>query len=47
VASTQARIDAARADWQAGRMKLPSEDDLEFIPLPDVPSTPEPAPPGA
>lgn len=47
VASTQARIDAAKADWKAGRMTLPSEDDLEFIPLPDVPSTPEPAPPGA
>jgi len=44
VASSQARIDAAKADWKAGRMKLPSEDDLEFIPLPDVPSTPEPAP---
>jgi redox-sensitive bicupin YhaK (pirin superfamily) len=44
VASTQARIDAAKADWQAGRMKLPSEDDLEFIPLPETPSTPEPAP---
>ena len=23
---------------------LPVEDDVEFIPLPDVPSTPEPAP---
>lgn len=44
VASSQARIDAAKADWKAGRMKLPTEDDLEFIPLPDVPSTPEPAP---
>ncbi|QBX36390.1 pirin family protein [Brevundimonas sp. S30B] len=46
VASSQARIDAAKADWQAGRMKLPTEDDLEFIPLPDTPSTPEPAPAG-
>ena len=44
VASSQARIDAAKADWKAGRMALPTEDDLEFIPLPDVPSTPEPAP---
>jgi hypothetical protein len=26
-------------------MALPVEDDAEFIPLPDVPSTPEPAPP--
>ena len=44
VASSQARIDAAKADWKAGRMSLPTEDDLEFIPLPDVPATPEPAP---
>jgi len=35
VASSQARIDAAKADWQAGRMALPSDDDQEFIPLPD------------
>ena len=40
VASSQARIDAARADWKAGRMKLPVEDDLEFIPLPDEPGAP-------
>jgi len=38
VASSQARIDAAKADWKAGRMTLPTEDDLEFIPLPDEPS---------
>ena len=44
VHSRQDRIDQAKADWKAGRMALPSEDDLEFIPLPDVPSTPEPAP---
>lgn len=44
VASSQARIDQAKADWKAGRMSLPHEDDLEFIPLPDVPATPEPAP---
>ncbi|HEY0102200.1 MAG TPA: pirin family protein [Brevundimonas sp.] len=44
VHSRQERIDQAKADWKAGRMTLPSEDDLEFIPLPDVPSTPEPAP---
>jgi len=25
-------------------MTLPTEDDSEFIPLPDTPSTPEPAP---
>ncbi len=44
VSSSQAKIDAAKADWQAGRMALPSDDDSEFSPLPDVPSTPEPAP---
>lgn len=44
VHSRQERIDQAKADWKAGRMSLPTEDDLEFIPLPDVPSTPEPAP---
>jgi hypothetical protein len=44
VSSSQDRIDAAKADWKAGRMALPTEDDLEFIPWPDVPSTPEPAP---
>ncbi|MBX9575067.1 MAG: pirin family protein [Caulobacteraceae bacterium] len=44
VHSKQERIDQAKADWKAGRMTLPSEDDHEFIPLPDVPSTPEPAP---
>lgn len=35
VSSSQARIDQAKADWKAGRMKLPTEDDLEFIPLPE------------
>lgn len=44
VASSQDRIDAAKADWKAGRMALPKDDDEEFIPLPDVPSTPEPPP---
>ena len=44
VSSSQARLDQAKADWKAGRMSLPDEDSLEFIPLPDVPSTQEPAP---
>ncbi len=44
VSSSQAKIDAAKADWKAGRMALPKDDDQEFIPLPDVPATPEPAP---
>ena len=34
VSSSQERIDQARADWAAGRMKLPDLDDDEFIPLP-------------
>ena len=35
VGSSQARIDAAKADWKAGRMKLPQDDAAEFIPLPE------------
>ena len=34
VPSSRARIEQARADWAAGRMKLPDLDDGEFIPLP-------------
>ncbi len=34
VSSAKDRIDQARADWQAGRMKLPDLDHDEFIPLP-------------
>ncbi len=34
VSSSRARIEQARADWAAGRMKLPDLDDGEFIPLP-------------
>jgi redox-sensitive bicupin YhaK (pirin superfamily) len=34
VASSQARIEQAKADWRAGRMKLPDLDNLEFTPLP-------------
>ena len=41
VASSRARIEQAKADWRAGRMKLPERDDVEFIPLP-----PDPPPPG-
>jgi redox-sensitive bicupin YhaK (pirin superfamily) len=43
VASSQARIEQAKADWRAGRMKLPDADHDEFIPLPpDPPSPAEP-----
>jgi redox-sensitive bicupin YhaK (pirin superfamily) len=41
VASSRERIAAAKADWRAGRMKLPDADNQEFIPLPPDP------PPGA
>lgn len=40
VASSQARIDQAKADWRAGRMKLPVADDKEWIPLPGDPPPP-------
>jgi redox-sensitive bicupin YhaK (pirin superfamily) len=34
VSSSSERLDQARADWAAGRMKLPDLDHDEFIPLP-------------
>jgi hypothetical protein len=37
VSSSKARIDQAKADWRAGRMKLPDLDHDEFIPLPPDP----------
>ena len=37
VASSQARIEQAKADWRAGRFKLPDLDNKEFIPLPPDP----------
>jgi redox-sensitive bicupin YhaK (pirin superfamily) len=40
VSSSKERIEQAKADWRAGRMKLPDLDDAEFIPLPPDPSTP-------
>ena len=40
VSSSKERIEQAKADWRAGRMKLPDLDHDEFIPLP-----PDPAPP--
>jgi redox-sensitive bicupin YhaK (pirin superfamily) len=35
VSSSRERIEQAKADWRAGRMKLPDADHDEFIPLPD------------
>ncbi|HKP65122.1 MAG TPA: pirin-like C-terminal cupin domain-containing protein, partial [Casimicrobiaceae bacterium] len=43
VSSTQERIEQAKADWRAGRMKLPDLDNQEFIPLPGGPPPPAPA----
>jgi redox-sensitive bicupin YhaK (pirin superfamily) len=40
VSSRKDRIDQAKADWRAGRMKLPDLDHDEFIPLPSDPSPP-------
>ncbi|GAB6195365.1 pirin family protein [Lysobacter xanthus] len=40
VSSRKARIEQAKADWRAGRMKLPDLDHDEFIPLPDDPPPP-------
>jgi len=37
VSSSQERIAQAKADWRAGRMKLPDLDNGEFIPLPPDP----------
>jgi redox-sensitive bicupin YhaK (pirin superfamily) len=34
VSSSRDRIEQAKADWRAGRMKLPDLDNQEFIPLP-------------
>jgi redox-sensitive bicupin YhaK (pirin superfamily) len=34
VSSSKARIEQAKADWRAGRMKLPDLDNGEYIPLP-------------
>ena len=42
VSSSKERIETAKADWRAGRMKLPDFDNLEFIPLPPGPAAPQP-----
>jgi redox-sensitive bicupin YhaK (pirin superfamily) len=45
VASSRERIEAAKADWRAGRFELPPTDNKEWIPLPpdEPPPPPEPA----
>lgn len=43
VSSSKARLEQAKADWRAGRMKLPDLDHDEFIPLPEGQApTPDP-----
>ena len=44
VSSRKERIEQAKADWKAGRIKLPVDDDQEFIPLPEDPPQPKPEP---
>jgi redox-sensitive bicupin YhaK (pirin superfamily) len=44
VSSSQERIEQAKADWRAGRMKLPDFDTTEFIPLPAAAPDPPAAP---
>jgi hypothetical protein len=43
VSSSKERIEQAKADWRAGRMKLPDADDQEFTPLPGDPPPAAPA----
>jgi redox-sensitive bicupin YhaK (pirin superfamily) len=42
VSSSKDRIEQAKADWRAGRMKLPDADNQEFIPLPEPSPPPNP-----
>ena len=42
VSSSRERIEQAKADWRAGRMKLPDGDDAEWIPLPEPAAPPNP-----
>lgn len=43
VSSSADRMEQVKADWKAGRMKLPEGDDQEFIPLPEE-ALPNPQP---
>ncbi len=36
VSSRKERVEQAKADWRAGRFKLPDLDDEEFVPLPEA-----------
>ena len=43
IQDTIGRIEQAKADWKAGRIPLPPNDNAEFIPLPDEPAPPAPS----
>lgn len=45
VSSRRERIEEAKADWQAGRIALPPNDNTEFVPLPNDKSRPAGTPP--
>ncbi len=45
VSSRRERIDQAKADWKAGRIILPPNDNHEFVPLPEDKSKPAGSPP--
>jgi redox-sensitive bicupin YhaK (pirin superfamily) len=45
VSSRRERIEQAKADWKAGRIILPPNDNKEFIPLPEDKSRPAAMPP--
>ena len=45
VSSRRERIEQAKADWKAGRIELPPNDNQEFIPLPEDRSRPSASPP--
>ncbi|MBS1750810.1 MAG: pirin family protein [Bacteroidetes bacterium] len=47
VSSRRERIEQAKADWKAGRIILPPNDNREFIPLPETTSRPSDMPPQA
>jgi hypothetical protein len=44
VSSRRERIEQAKADWKEGRILLPPNDNLEFVPLPDDKSRPASSP---
>jgi redox-sensitive bicupin YhaK (pirin superfamily) len=44
VSSRRARIEQAKEDWREGRIMLPPNDNLEFVPLPEDKSRPAGSP---